>query len=87
MGFKNHHHPHSFIRLQPVEIDLISLRLTPALRAALQRLNGEKKTGRHDMPPGQSKGEETPRDDAHAVRRTGNGPAPMGRARARPMRQ
>lgn len=86
MCFDKRHHL-TLRRLQPAGPTLVSIRSTPALRAALERLAGVKKTGRQDMPPGQSNREETPRDDAHAVRRSGSGPAPTGRACARPMRR
>lgn len=86
MCFDKRHHL-TLRRLQPAGPTLVSIRSTPALIAALQRLNEEKEAGWQNAPPGQSNREETPRDEAHAVRRPGNRPARTGRAFARPMRR
>ncbi len=67
-------------QLQPAKTErdkhptLVSIRLTPALAAALQRLTEGKRAGWRDMPPGQSSREETPRDNARGARRSGDPP-------------
>lgn len=85
MCFDKRHHQ-TLRRLQPAGPTLVSIRLTPALVAALQRLDGVKGAGR-PKPPGQSNREETPRDDAREAGRAGNRPARTGAGRARPMRE
>lgn len=93
MGFDKGHHL-TLRRLQPARIardkrpTLVSIRLTPALAAALQRLTEGKRAGWQDAPSGQSSREETPRDNARGARRSGDPPGIDGPGRsARPMRK
>lgn len=86
MGFDKGHHTTPVSVPASAALKLVSIRLTPALAAALQRLAGAKEAGWQDAPSGQSSREETPRDNARGARRSGDPPGIDGPGRsARPM--